>query len=93
MVIVVVVRVRLVEVGVRVVVVRLSEADGVIVVVVQVVMVENGAATAMPTRRVKRAAKRPKVTVVSFMIAELGEVLRWDRIQYEKVWMEDLLKL
>lgn len=70
MVIVVVVRVRLVEVGVRVVVVTVSEGDGVIVVVVQVVIVENGAAITMLTRRLKMAARKLRVTVVSFMIGE-----------------------
>lgn len=68
MVIVVVVNVRLVEVGKMVVFVRLAEGSGVMVVVVQVVMVENGAAAAMLAKRPKKTARRPRIEVRSFMM-------------------------
>lgn len=70
MVIVVVVNVTLVEVGEMVVVVRLAEGSGVRVVVVQVVIVENGAAAAVPAKRPKKTAKRPRIEVRSFMMGE-----------------------
>lgn len=71
MVIVVVVKVRLVEVGsVVVTVVKLAEGDGTRVVVVQVVIVENRAASDMLTSMQKKSANRPKIGVKSFMIGE-----------------------
>lgn len=104
MVIVVVVKVRLVEVGGMVVVVRLAEGSGVTVVVVQVVMVENGAASAMRARRPKKMAKRPRIEVRSFMVGEscsdAGTGFKYENArmedmseavcyQEESVWMED----
>lgn len=68
MVIVVVVKVRLVEVGGMVVVVKLVEGSGVMVVVVQVVTVENGAASAMLARRPRNMAKKPRMEVRNFMV-------------------------
>lgn len=72
MVIVVVVNVTLVEVGKMVVVVRLAEGSGVRVVVVQVVIVENGAAAAIPAKRPKKTAKRPSIEVRSFMMGKFS---------------------
>lgn len=70
MVIVVVVNVTLVEVGKIVVVVRLAEGSGVRVVVVQVVIVENGAPATIPAKRPKKTAKRARIEVRSFMVGE-----------------------
>lgn len=81
MVIVVVVKVRLVEVGNMVVVVRLAEGSGVMVVVVQVVIVENGAAAAMLAKRPTKRAKKPRIEVRSFMMGEScsgAEILKFD---------------
>lgn len=70
MVIVVVVKVRLVEIGSVVVVVRLAEEPGVTVVVVQVVMVENGAASAMLASRPTKTAKRPRTEARICMVGK-----------------------
>lgn len=108
MVIVVVVKVRLVEVGGRVVVVKLVEGSGVMVVVVQVVMVENGAASAMLSSRPRKTAKKPRIEARRFMVgksctgAEIGfnERVRGWRMcreaadyQVERVWMEEELDI
>lgn len=71
MVIVLVVNVTLVEVGRMVVVVRLAEGSGMMVVVVQVVMVENGAAAAMLAKRPRKTAKRPRIKVMSFVTGNI----------------------
>lgn len=76
MVIVVVVKVTLVDVGEMVVVVRLGEGSGVMVVVVQVVIVENGAAPTMIASRPKQTAKRPRREVRSFMMGGLAQMLQ-----------------
>lgn len=91
MVIVVVVKVRLVEVGsVVVTVVKLAEGDGMRVVVVQVVIVGNGAAYAMLTSMPKKSANRPRMEVRSFMMGESCPEAKIGSGS-ESVWMEDVV--
>lgn len=69
MVIVVVVRLRLVKMGPTTsVVVRPTEAGGLLVVVVQMVNVESGAAVAVLARRPTIKASRPIYRVIGFIM-------------------------
>ena len=67
MMIVVVVKVRVVEVAPMVVLVKPTEGAGVMVVVVQVVIVESGAVTTMLDRKPTKSASRLRKVVISFI--------------------------
>lgn len=70
MVIVVVVKVRLVEGGPTAVVVRLSEGDGVMVVVVQMVLVDSGAAAAASmASKLASKTKKTRCRVIRAMVS------------------------
>lgn len=68
MVIVVVVKVRVVEVAPTVVLVKPGEGDGVMVVVVQLVIVESGAVAAMLDRKPMKSASRLRNVIINFIM-------------------------